>query len=410
MTRAGVATLEDGADQAPPRGGQTRKPGSRTCARRRSPAYRHRPHALGHPRRADHRQRPPARHRQSRHRPQRHHRELPRAARRADQGRPQVRVRNRHRSHRPPDRRLSRARANRPNKPPSPPSAASTAPSASPCCSRARTTFSSAPAKARRWLSASATAKCSWAPTRIAVSPVHHARDLSRGRRHRRPLTHQGQSVRRRRPSRASAPVHMFAGGAAAVEKGNYRHFMQKEIYEQPETTGRTITRYVDANDEARADAGPRRRRSRRRQRHRHRLRHRVLCRPRRRILVRADRRHRVETDIATEFRYRKPAFGKKRVLPSSSSQSGETADTLAALRYCKEQGREDARRRQRAEIHHLARSRCAPADARRPGNRRRLDQGVHRAALCARRARHRRRPRARRALAHKKKAASSTR
>ncbi len=42
----------------------------------------------------------------------------------------------------------------------------------------------------------------------------------------------------------------MFAGGAAAVEKGNHRHFMQKEIYEQPETTGRTIARYVNAFEE----------------------------------------------------------------------------------------------------------------------------------------------------------------
>jgi glucosamine--fructose-6-phosphate aminotransferase (isomerizing) len=45
-----------------------------------------------------------------------------------------------------------------------------------------------------------------------------------------------------------------------------------------------------------------------------------------------------VETDIASEFRYRKPAFGKK-AFSVFVSQSGETADTLAALRYCKEQG-----------------------------------------------------------------------
>src|SRR5690606_24734727 len=43
-----------------------------------------------------------------------------------------------------------------------------------------------------------------------------------------------------------------------------------------------------------------------------------------------------VETDIASEFRYRKPAFGKK-AFSVFVSQSGETADTLAALRYCKE-------------------------------------------------------------------------
>ena len=133
-------------------------------------------------------------------------------------------------------------------------------------------------------------------------------------------------------------PVHIFSGGAAAVEKGNHRHFMQKEIYEQPETTARTITRYVNANDETvqmpdldgvdlAADSA---------------------------IVIGCGTAHyagrvaeywleqyggiAVETDIASEFRYRKPAFGKK-AFSVFVSQSGETADTLAALRYCKENG-----------------------------------------------------------------------
>jgi glutamine---fructose-6-phosphate transaminase (isomerizing) len=132
--------------------------------------------------------------------------------------------------------------------------------------------------------------------------------------------------------------VHAFSGAAAAVEKGNHRHFMQKEIYEQPETTGRTITRYVNAFEERvempdldgvdlAADSA---------------------------IMIGCGTAHyagrvaeywleqiagiAVETDIASEFRYRKPAFGKKS-FGVFVSQSGETADTLAALRYCKEQG-----------------------------------------------------------------------
>jgi glucosamine--fructose-6-phosphate aminotransferase (isomerizing) len=136
----------------------------------------------------------------------------------------------------------------------------------------------------------------------------------------------------------AERPVHIFAGGVAAVEKGNHRHFMQKEIYEQPETTGRTITRYVNAFDERvempdldgvdlAADSA---------------------------IVIGCGTAHyagrvaeywleqiaglAVETDIASEFRYRKPAFAKKS-FGVFVSQSGETADTLAALRYCKEQG-----------------------------------------------------------------------
>ncbi len=133
-------------------------------------------------------------------------------------------------------------------------------------------------------------------------------------------------------------PVHVFSGGAAAVEKGNHRHFMQKEIYEQPETTGRTIGRYVDAFKEQvempdldgvdlAADSA---------------------------LVIACGTAHyagrvaeywleqnagiAVECDIASEFRYRKPAFAKKS-FAVFVSQSGETADTLAALRYCKEQG-----------------------------------------------------------------------
>ncbi len=136
----------------------------------------------------------------------------------------------------------------------------------------------------------------------------------------------------------AERQVHVFAGGAAAAEKGNHRHFMQKEIYEQPETTGRTITRYVNAYEERvempdldgvdlNSDSA---------------------------IVIGCGTAHyagrvaeywleqisgiAVETDIASEFRYRKPAFGKKS-FAVFVSQSGETADTLAALRYCKENG-----------------------------------------------------------------------
>src|SRR5690606_33557423 len=44
------------------------------------------------------------------------------------------------------------------------------------------------------------------------------------------------------------------------------------------------------------------------------------------------------EVDVASEFRYRRPALSKN-ALALFISQSGETADTLAALRYCKERG-----------------------------------------------------------------------
>ena len=81
-------------------------------------------------------------------------------------------------------------------------------------------------------------------------------------------------------------------------------------------------------------------------------------------------------------------------------SQSGETADTLATLRYAKEQRPARARGRQRADLDHRARKRCGDADARRSGNRRRLDQGVHLPARGAGLPRDCGRPRARRAVA----------
>jgi glucosamine--fructose-6-phosphate aminotransferase (isomerizing) len=136
----------------------------------------------------------------------------------------------------------------------------------------------------------------------------------------------------------AERPIHVFTGGAAAVEKGNYRHFMLKEIHEQPETTGRTIMRYVNAFDERTQmpDLDG------------------VDFAAESAIIIGCGTAHYagrvaeywleqigglpVEADIASEFRYRKPAFGKNS-FGVFVSQSGETADTLAALRYCKERG-----------------------------------------------------------------------
>ena len=45
-----------------------------------------------------------------------------------------------------------------------------------------------------------------------------------------------------------------------------------------------------------------------------------------------------VDVEIASEFRYREPAL-RAGTLAIAVSQSGETADTLAALRWCKSKG-----------------------------------------------------------------------
>lgn len=131
--------------------------------------------------------------------------------------------------------------------------------------------------------------------------------------------------------------VTLLQGGPAVAEKGNYRHFMLKEIYEQPETVGRTMHNYIDElRLTADAPEG-------------------LDFTDIDRIIIIACGTAcyaamvakywfeqiagiAVDVDVASEFRYRKPVVDKKSLF-MAVSQSGETADTLAALRYCKEKG-----------------------------------------------------------------------
>ena len=91
-----------------------------------------------------------------------------------------------------------------------------------------------------------------------------------------------------------------------------------------------------------------------------------------------------VEIDVASEFRYREAPLSAGG-LAIFVSQSGETADTLATLRYAKEHKQHVARGRQRPDLDDRARKRRGDADARRPRDRRRLDQGLHLPARGAR-------------------------
>src|SRR3954471_2427600 len=123
------------------------------------------------------------------------------------------------------------------------------------------------------------------------------------------------------------------------VDKANYRHFMAKEIHEQPEVVGHTLARYVDMATERVALPAklP------------------FDFRDIQRISITAcgtssyagyvakywfERLSRlpVELDVSSEFRYREAPL-RKGDLAIFISQSGETADTLAALRYAKAQG-----------------------------------------------------------------------
>jgi len=129
------------------------------------------------------------------------------------------------------------------------------------------------------------------------------------------------------------------SASASLVDKANYRHFMAKEIHEQPEVVGHTLARYVDMASERVALP----------------LQLPFDFRDIQRISITAcgtasyagyiakywfERLSRmpVELDVASEFRYREAPV-RKGDLAIFISQSGETADTLAALRYAKSQG-----------------------------------------------------------------------
>ena len=140
-----------------------------------------------------------------------------------------------------------------------------------------------------------------------------------------------GRVVERRRTTSSASAV--------LAEKGNHRHFMAKEIYEQPETITHTLTRYVDLAAEAVAL--------------KEQLPFDFAALPRLTISACGTgylaglvskywferyARLPVDVDVASEFRYREPPLDNGGVA-LFISQSGETADTLAALRYCGREG-----------------------------------------------------------------------
>ena len=84
-----------------------------------------------------------------------------------------------------------------------------------------------------------------------------------------------------------------------------------------------------------------------------------------------------VEVEYASEFRYRNPPMDRNTIV-IAITQSGETADTLAALRECKRKGHPTLGDLQRGRQQHRPRGRRRRLSARRTGNRRRQHQGIH--------------------------------
>lgn len=132
--------------------------------------------------------------------------------------------------------------------------------------------------------------------------------------------------------------VRSSGASAAAVEKGNYRHFMQKEIFEQPTVVAQTLGSYLRQSDNSVAlpqfdfDISSVNRVTI------------VACGTSfyagmvAKYWLEQFARVPVDIDVASEFRYREPVL-EDGGLALFISQSGETADTLAALRHCKENG-----------------------------------------------------------------------
>ncbi len=145
-------------------------------------------------------------------------------------------------------------------------------------------------------------------------------------------LTRKGVEIVDARGNRANRPVRTIQIDTARVDKAGHKHFMAKEIAEQPTVVSGAIAHYVTDTgiripegelDFARFD--------------------RIVmvacgtaffaCLTARYWFERVAGLP-VEVDIASEFRYREPVIGPN-TLAIFVSQSGETADTLAALRYC---------------------------------------------------------------------------
>ena len=84
---------------------------------------------------------------------------------------------------------------------------------------------------------------------------VHRHHQLSRGRRLGGGDAQGRRGARRRRHAWSSAPVLKSNASAFLVDKGNHRHFMAKEIHEQPEVVGHTLAHYLDMTRRARRAA-----------------------------------------------------------------------------------------------------------------------------------------------------------
>ena len=151
-------------------------------------------------------------------------------------------------------------------------------------------------------------------------------------------LTKTGAEIHDKSGKRVERPIKQTALSGALIGKGEYRHYMLKEIHEQPQVLGDTLRALFNPaarsitmpplpfalKDITRVTA--------------------VACGTAyyaclvAKYWIEQLARVPVEADIGSEFRYREPPMTPGG-LGLFVSQSGETADTLAPLKYCKSQG-----------------------------------------------------------------------
>ena len=178
-------------------------------------------------------------------------------------------------------------------------------------------------------------------------------------------LTREGADIRDAGGAPVERRIQRSPAGSLLAEKGNYRHFMAKEIHEQPEVVGHTLAHYIDMGAfRLKPFAWP--------------------ADPKRltrvsivgcgtaymagltaKYWIERFARVPVEIDVASEYRYREAPVDEGG-LTVVVSQSGETADTLASLRYVKDKGSRTIGVVNVPDSEHRAARRHGRADARR--------------------------------------------
>jgi len=140
-----------------------------------------------------------------------------------------------------------------------------------------------------------------------------------------------------RKGNRVERPIHTFEHGDGAASKGEYRHYMLKEIFEQPKVIEAALEGRLSASSVLVESFGPDAQALFQKTRQVH-------------IIACGTSYHAglvarywleryagvpVQVEVASEYRYRHPVVPEG-TLFVTLSQSGETADTLAALRFAK--------------------------------------------------------------------------